>query len=446
MLTYQDYINTDDKANFILKAIDKFTMSDEYQTALTAQKYYSGSNVEILKRLQWFYNSKGSRVQDKFKANNQICNEFFHKIVKQEVSYLLANGVTVDDDIKEELGVTFDRNIMQSGLYSIVDGVSWILCFMDSGGKFGTQVFRGTELIPLFDEVNNQLRACIRFWQTTADKPVYIELYEEDGKTTFVKEKKIKLLRIIEPKTNYFKKISKDKFGEKILAEHSEGIPIVPIFANDLKRSELSVALKSKLDLYDVIMSDFGNNLEDSQDVYWVLKNYQGQDMGEFLADYKYYKTIKVDEQGSAEANTIDVPYQARKEALDILRKQIFDDAMALDTSVLNGGSLTNVAIKANMQNLDLKVDTFEMEMINSISKIIDILLKFKNKSERNYNISFIRRSLINDTEIVDNIYKMRNDISLETALRLNPYIEDPTEEIKKMELEGIDKYKIEEV
>ena len=60
--------------------------------------------------------------------------------------------------------------------------------------------------------------------------------------------------------------------------------------------------------------------------------------------------------------------------------------------------------------------------------------------------IKFIRRSIVNDTEIIDNIVKMRNDISLETALTLNPYVENVEDELLKIEEESRNKYTIEEV
>ena len=118
---------------------------------------------------------------------------------------------------------------------------------------------------------------------------------------------------------------------------------------------------------------------------------------------------------------------------------------MALDTSVFSGGSLTNIAIKANMMDLDLKTDDFENQVYDFLYNVIDLYLEFVNKPNEEYEIELIRRSLTNDTEIVDNIYKFRQDISHETALKLNPYIKDEAREMEKIDEEGLSKYSMQE-
>ena len=61
---------------------------------------------------------------------------------------------------------------------------------------------------------------------------------------------------------------------------------------------------------------------------------------------------INVDEDGDATPHTIEVPYQARETILNMLNKSIYSDAMGLDTSILAGGSLTNVAMPVFGQNI----------------------------------------------------------------------------------------------
>lgn len=437
MFIYQDYEIAQDKIKFIYKTITEFKASEFYYTATEAESYYNGQNATILKRMQWFYNSVGNLQEDKFKANNRIANEFLPTIVKQEASYLLANGLTTDDNIKDELGNKFDKKLINGATNAIISGVSWGYCYINHKGAFNVDMWKGTEVVPLHDERTGAIIAVIRFWQLKSDRPLYVEFYDIQGKTELIYvdgEGKVS-----QEHTPYKIKAITDALGTEYVGDGGFSVlPIFPIYANDRKGSILTVALKSKLDLYDIILSDFGNNLEDSQDVYWVLKNYNGQDMGEFLADYKYYKSIKVDEDGDAQAHTIDVPYQARQVALDLLRKEIYESSMALDTSVLSGGSLTNIAIKCAMVNLDLKTDDLEMGVAEFVTNVIDLLMEYKNQTNTKYEIEFIRRSIINDTEIIDNIYKMRSDISTETALRLNPYIINVDEEIKLLDGEAM--------
>jgi len=445
MLTFQDYLNTSDKIGFISDCITEFKSSERYKVANMAWSYFSGENVTILERMKWFYNTDGIKQEDFFKANNQIPSAFFPKIIKQECSYLLANGVTINENIKKELGKKFDNRLYKSGLYSKIDGVSWTYCHLDSRGKFCEDVWRGNEFIPLFDERNGTLMAGIRFWQLDSNKPIFVEFYEQDGITELQSNKENNFI-VTKEKQSYklIKKI--DVLGERIESENWSMLPIVPLYSGILKKSSLTTSLRNQIDLYDKISSDFGNNLEDSQDIYWVLKNYGGQDMEQFLKDYKYYKTIQLTDEGEANAHTIEVPFEARKIALEILRKQIYATAMATDMDTLTGGSLTATAIRTATQDLDLKTDEFEINVIDYIEGILNLFNEFKG-TDKEYEFKLIRRTLVNDTETIDNIYKFRNDIDLETALRLNPYITDADVEeiIKKLEEENMNKFNYEE-
>ena len=443
MITYQDYLSAPNKIEFILNAIQLFTNSDFYTTAITAETYYQGKNTFIFNRMNWFYNSAGIKEEDRFRADNRVANEFYPKIVRQANSYLLSNGVTTDDRIKEGLGNTFDVKLRNAGTSAIVDGVSWAYCYTD-GKDFQTDIFKGTEVIPLHDELTNELMLAIRFWKVSEEKPMYIEVYEVDGKTTY-KQTGDDDLTVVIPKTSYRFKIKADSISKQITDTSNWSVlPLFPLYSNDLKTSSMTPALKSKLDLYDIVLSDFGNNLEDNADIYWVLRNYKGQDIGEFLADFKKFKAIPVDDQGDAHMEQTEVPYEARRIALEIIRKEIFNSAMALDTSILSGGSLTNVAIKANMTDLDLKTDLFENNAIEFVDNIINLYLEYSNQNIP-YEINFIRRSLVNDTEVVDNIVKFRQDISHLTALTLNPYIEDPQKELELIEEEGMNKFSLDD-
>lgn len=448
--TFQDFQaakSSGKLTNFINEAITEFKSSDLYLTAIDARNYYEGKNTKIMKRMQWFYDSTGTKKEDTFKANNRIATEFYTKITKQLNSYLLGNGVRLDAKIKDKLGKKIDVNIQRMGTIAQLDGIAWSYCYLDSvTGNFSFTQWRGTEFIPLEDEMTGKLKAGIRFWQIDANKPMWIELYEEDGKTTYIKPNKEASITLYKDKEPYIIKKNVSILGEDIIGvDNWNRLPIIRLYANDFHKSTFTPALKSKIDLVDIIDSDFGNNLEDSQDVYWVLKNYAGQDIGEFLADYKEYKTIKVDTDGSADPHTIQVPYEARKVALDILRNQIFEGSMSLDIERLTGGSLTATAIKAATSDLDLKADAFENELLDYIYDLIGLLKEHDKSIPDDYNVKFIRRTLTNDTETIQNIALMRSDIDERTALKLNPYIDDDEVEeiIKAKEEEASKMYSI---
>lgn len=446
MKTYQDYEQSQNKENFILDAINEFKGSLDYSRALTAKLYFEGENSEILSRRKMFYGKDRKAREDLFKANNRIPSDFFSKIVKQEVSYLLANGLVTEDKIKKKLGRKFDLKLKRIATEACVSKTGWGYAYINNKGEFDMATFDFLELVPLFDERTGALKAAIRFYQIDSEKPMWIEFYTEQGVIKF-KNYKSKMTQVSELKP-YILKTKTDITGEVIVgSDNWSQLPITPLYCNDSKTSRFKTSLKNKIDLFDIVLSDFGNNLEDSQDVYWVLKNYQGQDIEEFLEDFKYYKSLKVDEDGEATPHTIEVPYEARKTALEILKKQIYDDSMALDTSILAGGSLTNVAIKANMMDLDLKTDDLEAGCIDFCEDIIKLCMEFYNMN-LDYQINFIRNKLIDETETIDNLVKSLSSgmLSVETAMSRNPFVEDVKKELGLVDTENLKMYGQEEV
>ena len=90
------------------------------------------------------------------------------------------------------------------------------------------------------------------------------------------------------------------------------------------------------------------------------------------------------------------------------------------------------------MMNLDLKTDIFESNALNCLNQMFEFYLESTNQNIE-YSIELIRRGLVNDSELINDIYTFREDISRREALRLNPQI--PNERIeqilKEIEEEG---------
>ena len=443
MITIQNYNISSDKPRFLYSAITKHQTSDIYLNAKSAFEYYLGKDENIMNRSLLFLTNGGIAI-DRFKANNKVPSEFFKKIVQQKVSYLLGNGLTIDDKIKDKLGKKFDITLQRAGRSSSFGAVSFVYFYVD-GDKLSQRDFSILEFVPVWDEDTGELVAGIRYWKLDKTSPLHFEFYELDGVTEYKKDNKNGIV-VVKEKQDYIEKVFTDSTGkQKIGSQNFNMFPVIPLWNNDIKTSDFTTALKSKIDLYDIVLSDFGNNLEDNNDVYWVIKNYQGQTPEEFLQQFKQYKMLRVQGDGDAKPQSFETPYQARQVALDIIKQEIYKQSMALDTSILAGGSLTNIAIKANMVDLGLKCDEFEFNVLDFIDNVLALIKEYFNIDIGQAEPKFIRRDLINDTEIIQNIMTMRSDISHKTALSLNPYIENVDEELREIETERMDKFTIEE-
>jgi hypothetical protein len=98
---------------------------------------------------------------------------------------------------------------------------------------------------------------------------------------------------------------------------------------------------------------------------------------------------------------------------------------MALDMDALTGGSLTNVAIETATANLNLKADRYEWQVFRFVQGILALI------GVETEEVKFKRQTIANRSEIVADIAVMRDYIDQETALKLNPYIDQ--EEIEEI-------------
>lgn len=430
ILTYQDYereITDRDKKSFIIKAINEYKSSVAYTDAEAAQLYYKRQNKEIMKRLGYLERTRKVKINVVF---HKLCSGFFPKFVKQLSQYLLGNGVSIDEKQKEKLGSKFDKTLQTMGINALVDGVCWGFWNIDR-----LISFRATEFFALMDERTGDPRVGIRFWQIDINKPMYIELFEEDGITGFRAKgnSKPQSLEEISPKTAYKQTIRKDMVSTEIVGVENYGLlPVFPLYANELKQSELDHGLKGMIDAYDFINSDLSDGITQSEGIYWAIKNFGGADAQELVREMEQWRATVNDGDAGAQSFVIEIPFNAKQYALDLLEKRMYADFMALDMRALTGGSLTNVAINVAKTDLDLKADIFEWQ----VADFVENILKLIRVTDFGV-VKFKRRSITNDSETIDNISTMLTDgyVDIDWAIDNCPVIADEDREQLKERL-----------
>lgn len=444
--TWQDWqaIGSDEskRQELLHKIVDAYRSSHDFKYALTAAKYFVGENPTIRKKVVLSMGAQqvddpndttGKRkrtVRRQVELKGvQMPNRQLYTFITQENQHLLGNGVSFagEDDVKARLGVNFDTDLSRLGEKALLHGVCYAYWNYDHMEIMPAAVDQASGCVVLLDERNSVPMMAVQFWQVSNTRPVYFRLFEPDGVTVYRTTKGKKELEITEPKRHYVQTTYTDAVGTDVVDERDYvALPVIPLYANDEHMSELTDALREKIDCYDRILSDFGDNLQRANDVYWVLNNFGGttDDILQMLEDIQRLKAVATFTDGTggnatAEPCTIEVPYAARQVALDVLRKAMYDDAMALDMSQLTGGSLTNVAIKAATANLNLKCDRFEWQVVDFMKKLLT-LVGAPDAADR---MTLTRRSITNDTETIQAIYQAREDIDQRTALKLNPLV-----------------------
>ena len=412
MKSYQDLIaaseNEAAKMAFVFAAITEHKGTTPYIIALDAEQYYRGLNPRITKYEKIIYDMRGDAHVDKWTPNHKIASNFFNFAITQENQYLLGNGATfTKDDTKAKLGDDFDTQLQDLGKKALVGGVAFGFFNLDHIDTFSL-----VEFVPLYDEENGELRAGIRFWQVSPDKPMRATLYEEDGYTDYIRAND-KSAMLHEKRPYKLKVRTSEADGEEIYdGENYPTFPIVPLWGNDKKQSEL-VGRQGTIDALDLLNSNLINNLDEANYIYWVLTNCGGMDDIDDAKFIEQLKTMHVahadgDSGATAEAHTIEAPYQASESAIQTIQRRLYEDFMCLDVNSLSAANKTATEIKAAYQPLDSKCDMYEYCVIEFVQKILE-LAGIDDK------VTFTRSKVINKSDEIN------------TLLAAQAYLDDET-------------------
>ena len=421
MKTYQDLIEIglDEKKRmeFCEKAIMEHQSSAQYRIAADAEQYYKHLNPTIMRVQKLIYNVFGDAVPDIYSANNKIPSRYYYEFITQETQTLLSYGVDFEKDgTKERLGRDIDYKIQKAAVYALNDGASFAYMNFDR-----LDVFSLLEFVPIYDEENGALRAGIRFWQLDADKPLRIVFYEEDGITEYIKRKNEEI-RVLKPKTKHIISTESTEAGgtEIIDGRNYDRFPIVPLY-NTNRQSEI-VGGKEQIDAYDLMLSQLINNVSDGSIIYWVLKNCGGmseEEMVEYVTRLARTHVSRAgdNEESAAEPHSVNVPFEANAEALDRLRKELFDSFMALDVREISAGAVTATQIRAAYEPLMSKCDLFEAEIDEFLRGILRVL-NIDDEPK-----TFKRSTIVNQAEETEMILSAAVIIGDEEAIRRLPWL-----------------------
>lgn len=446
-LTFQDFEAAEkggNLADFVRRAISEHENSAEYTTATTADEYDRKRNTTICKYVQTIMDVTGLRIVDITAANNKICSNFFHRLNTQRNMYSLGNGLTfADEETKAKLGRNADVLIKKAAYKALKHGRSFI--FWDGRQM---HIFPVTEFKPFPDEETGLVRAGIRFWRLSKDKPLIAVLYTENGYKKFIYRNGEQPEIIPPDKERYtaykvtLRTVELTGEMEVVGEDNWDGkLPIIPLYGSDLRQSTL-VGMREQIDAFDLIRSGFANNLQDCAEIYWIVKRAGGmseKDLADFRNRLKTQHIASVnsefdDGEGDAVSPyTQQIPFEARKAFLDEIRAGIYEDFGGLDVHTIAAGD-TNDHIDAAYQPLDEEADDFEYQIIEAVVA----LLALQGVDEEAATPSFKRNRISNQKEQTDMIMEAWNLIGDDLALKKLPFL-TPDEVAARLEIMEID-------
>lgn len=414
MKTFQDLLevseNEQERMDFVKSVVNDHQSSKNYQDAVIAEQYFNGENVTITNFQKFIFDAFGRKVLDVWSPNHKIACQYYRYLVVQLALFLVGNGVSfTDDSTKEKLGgADFDVTLVELLLNALNDRVSFGFVNKDRIVPFTLR-----EFAPLMDEETSAIRAGVRWWQLAPNKPKRYTLYEEDGYTDYTTSRDGKM-KILHEKQPYIQIVqTSEAGGEEIVdGQNYPTFPIVPLY-NYGKRSELD-GNREAIDALDLMVSQLVNNVDAGEAVYWLFRNAGGMDqteLNQFIQTLKTTHAAAVDNEGDITAHSPDVKFEASKEAIEQLRRQIYDNQMGLDVRNIAGGAATATQIKAAYEPLNTKADLLEMQLVKFIRGLLAVL-------GIDDTPSFTRSVIVNQQEMIQTIVSAGADLPQEYKTR----------------------------
>ena len=386
----------------IKQFLDEDSASELKKNARIGQKYYEAEH-DILQYRMFYYNSDGELVEDEYRSNIKIPHPFFTELVDQGTQFTLSgadDGIIRSDDTKlqEQLDLYFNKNkkfmleLAETITGQQAKGFDYMHAYK---GKNDRLEFENADCLGVV-EVEG------RFADDGKDQIIYkyLDRIDKEGKMQW------KVLVIDDENTYFYKQtnngeIEADESVEVNPRPHAlynkggklyrKDFGFLPFFRLDMNRKKTSLLkpVKPLIDDYDLMASSLSNNLQDFDMPLHVVKGFQGDNLDELQKNLKTKKLVGVDDDGGIDVKTVDVPYQARKEKLELDEKSIYRFGMGLNMSGLKDtAATTNIAIKAAYSLLEMRCNKIIDQLELFLQQIVEVVLdEINDKNGTDYRM-----------------------------------------------------------
>lgn len=432
-------------ADIVGEEIRQFKASDAYHHMVQAEEYYlNRSDVQ-------------HKCNDlKNRSDTKIERPILKKLVDQKVNYLLSKPWTVETEhrgygmaLNEVFDPIFRRKIKSMGRGAIKSGIAWLQPYFGDDGKLAWMRVPSTELVPLWrDAERTVLDAFIRFYSQT----VYLgtrkhtihraEFWFSGGVRYFVspvdnpsaympdKEHGSESTGWTEP---HFKVDGR--------AYNWEQVPIVWLRYNE-EELPLCYWIKDLIDDINWQTSVTADVLRDVANFVYVLRNYGGTDLDEFVRELRETLAIKVEGDGGVDKLQADLNIDAAMAFLDMQRRDVYDYAAGVDTKDPELGNASGTAINFRYMDLDTDCQALATEFQDTflhLKPFVDTYLQLMGRgdfSREQYTVIFNADLPVNETDVINNVVASTGTLSQRTLLQNHPWVRDVDQELAQIDEE----------
>jgi len=430
-----------------------FLGSKKRRDMLTGERYYRGQH-DILKRVRTAIGPEGELEEIQNLPNNRIVDNQYARVVDQKVNYLLGRPVTFETDdprfrgeLARVFGPEFRRVLRAVGEDALNCGIGWIHpCY----GRGETLTFRRIapyEVLSFWaDEGHTVLECALRIYEQErlgegpGARSLRAELYTAEGLYRFRVDGGLIPDGGFAP---YYTCVCDDE------SRYTGGWPALPLvpFRASGREIPLIQRVKPLQDGINLILSEYENRMqEDSHNTVLVIKNYDGENLGEFRRNLAAFGAVKVrtadGADGGVETLSVSVDGENFMSLVSLLKRSLVENAKGFDLRDLTlGGSPNQMAIQTMYADIDLDAAAMELEFAAGFRKLMTfVAVHLENAGmpglrPEKVEVIFNRDVLINETESIENCVRSQGILSEETILYQHPWTSDVDKELRRLKL-----------
>ncbi|MGN1481793.1 phage portal protein [Porcipelethomonas sp.] len=437
---------------FIEREIAEWKNSPRRIMQIKGHLYYENEH-DILSRKRTMIGEDGKLQEVDNLPNNRIIDNQYGKLVNQKANYLLGQPFVIEGKneqyiklLKKIFNKRFMKTLKNAGKSALNGGISWLYPYYNETGEFSFRLFPGYEILPFWkDSEHTMLDCAVRLYLVSGyegTNPVVIEkveIFDMQGIHCYVLDSG----RLI-PDTSIEEQNCSYVINNGV-AMNWEKIPLIPLKYNE-NEIPLLKRVKSLQDGINIMLSDFENNMqEDARNTILVLKNFDGQNLGEFRKNLATFGAVKVrydgETKGGVETLEVTVNADNYKAVIEIFKKALIENGMGYDAKDDRlSGNPNQMNIQSMYSDIDLDANDMETELQAAFEEILWFInAHLFNTGQGNFdneevNIIFNRDILINESEAISNCQASVGILSDETIVGQHPWVDDPQAELERLE------------
>lgn len=419
-------------------------ISNEIQLFKTSDKCAMIQSAE-----QYYRNRSGvqSKTNDIAKrSNTKIEHSIIRKLVNQKADYLLSRPFTVSgesaaysDALAEFFGDELREKIKSFAKKAVKSGISYLVPYFE-GSTLRFMSVPSDELIPLWtDTENSRLDGFIRFYdrieyQGTSKVVVhYAEYWSREG------------VQYFSTRDGCYHQTNEGYAPHFTIDGKPYNWADVPLIWLKYNEEELPLAyfvaeLVDSINWQTSVMEDA---LRDISKFIYVLKNYGGQDLSEFVSELRQSLAVKVDSDGGVDTIQPNIDVSAVLAYIDKQRRDIYDLADGVDTKDPDLGNASGAALHFRYMGLDNDCAALGASLkaaIQRMKRFIDVYFSLMGKGDfsgEKLSVVFNTDMPVNESEVIANCRNSEGVISRRTIMENHPWTENAEEEQKRLDEEN---------